>query len=89
MDGCNPNSLKEQLTKKENPIKYTLMVAPLPPVNNPLVRIMKPSVKKCFMNEGLKYSTDVTIKNRGNVTREDSGIDEIPATFPEGTIAGD
>ncbi|MCY7311051.1 MAG: hypothetical protein LH619_09750 [Chitinophagaceae bacterium] len=90
---CN-NSKKEK-DEKEKPADTTVATTTPPPADNPPDTAMQSAEQKCYRNDGLKYSTVITINYSagadvtGSIVNQDLETDKKEAAKFTGTVTGD
>ncbi|MDZ4806772.1 MAG: hypothetical protein SGI96_00720 [Bacteroidota bacterium] len=90
---CN-NSKKEK-DKKENQTDTTVATTTPPPAEKPPDTAMQTAEQKCYRNDGLKYSTVITINYSaatdvtGSIVNKDLESDKKEAAKFTGTVTGD
>jgi hypothetical protein len=91
---CNNSKKEKDSTDKPADTAVVTNTTP-PPADNPPDTAMQTAVQKCYSNDGLKYSTVITINYSagadvtGSVVSKDLESDKKEAAKFTGTVAGD
>lgn len=92
---CNNSKKEKDSTDKPADTAVVATPATPPPVDTPPDTAMQTAVQKCYSNDGLKYSTVITINYSagadvtGSVVNKDLETDKKEAAKFTGTVAGD
>ena len=91
---CNSSDKKNKTSDKPKDTAVADVQPPPPPAENPPGVEIIPATKKCFSNDGMKYSVAITInmwekEASGNVTSEELGSGQKTTATFTATVSGD